>query len=55
MASTFKTDGGPVTAASTAAFKKGLNKIYTWYTGGFLIFLILIAIAEKMGLSRQWI
>ena len=55
MAGIFKTDGGPVTAGSTAAFKKGLNKVYTWYTGGFLAFIILLAIAEQMGLSRQWI
>ena len=55
MSGIFKTDGGPNTAASTAAFKKGLNKVYTWYTGGFLTFLIVLAIAEQMGLSRQWI
>jgi len=55
MSGIFKTDGGPSTAASTAAFKKGLNKVYTWYTGGFLTFIILLAIAEQMGLSRQWI
>ena len=55
MSGIFKTDGGPTTAASTAAFKKGLNKVYTWYTGGFLTFLIVLAIAEQMGLSRQWI
>jgi cation/acetate symporter len=55
MAGIFKTDGGPVTAGSTAAFKKGLNKVYSWYTGGFLTFIILLAIAEQMGLSRQWI
>lgn len=55
MAGIFKTDGGAVTAGSTAAFKKGLNKVYTWYTGGFLAFIILLAIAEQMGLSRQWI
>ena len=55
MSGIFKTDGGPSSAASAAAFKKGLNKVYTWYTGGFLTFLILLAIAEQMGLSRQWI
>jgi cation/acetate symporter len=55
MSGLFKTDGGAVTAGSTAAFKKGLNKVYTWYTGGFLTFIILLAIAEQMGLSRQWI
>jgi cation/acetate symporter len=55
MSGIFKTDGSPSSAASNAAFKKGLNKVYTWYTGGFLTFLVLLAIAEKMGLSRQWI
>ena len=55
MAGLFETDGGPSTAASAAAFKKGLNKVYSWYTGGFLTFIILLAIAEQMGLSRQWI
>ena len=55
MSGIFKTDGGPSTAASAAAFKKGLNKVYSWYTGGFLTFIILLAIAEQMGLSRQWI
>ncbi|MFN9101840.1 MAG: sodium:solute symporter family transporter, partial [Betaproteobacteria bacterium] len=34
------------------AFKKGLNKIYGWYTGGFMAFVIVLAIAEQMGLSR---
>ena len=37
---------------ANAAFKKGLNKIYGWYTGGFLAFVVVLAIAEQMGLSR---
>ena len=37
---------------ANAAFKKGLNKVYGWYTGGFLAFVIVLAIAEQMGLSR---
>ena len=37
---------------ANAAFKKGLNKIYGWYTGGFAVFVIVLAIAEQMGLSR---
>jgi len=37
---------------ANAAFKKGLNKIYGWYTGGFMAFVIVLAIAEQMGLSR---
>lgn len=40
---------------SQSAFKKGLNKVYTWYTGGFISFVIVIAILEQMGLSRNWI
>ncbi len=36
-------------------FKKGLNKVYTWYTGGFLSFVVVLAILEQMGLPRNWI
>ncbi|NBQ96070.1 MAG: cation acetate symporter, partial [Betaproteobacteria bacterium] len=37
------------------AFKAGLNRVYTFYTGGFLAFVIVLAILEQMGLSRSWI
>jgi cation/acetate symporter len=37
---------------ANAAFKQQLNKIYGWYTGGFFVFVVLLAIAEQMGLSR---
>jgi cation/acetate symporter len=40
---------------SQGDFKKGLNKVYTWYTGGFIGFVILVAILEQMGLPRNWI
>ena len=43
------------TAGANRAFFNQLRKYYTWYTGGFLIFLFLIAIAEQLGLSRQYI
>ncbi len=36
-------------------FKTGLNKVYTWYTGGFIAFVIVIAVLEQMGLPRNWI
>ncbi|MFZ2739069.1 MAG: sodium:solute symporter family protein [Burkholderiaceae bacterium] len=55
MAGIFDTGGSSGTAASTAAFKKTLNKVYTWYTGGFLIFLVVLAIAEQLGMPRSWI
>src|SRR5918995_3464830 len=37
------------------AFFKQLRKYYGVYTGGFIAFVILLAIAEQMGMSRQWI
>jgi cation/acetate symporter len=35
------------------AFRSQLNKVYGWYTGGFFVFVIGLAIAEQMGLSRS--
>ncbi|MDN3546183.1 MAG: sodium:solute symporter family protein [Roseateles asaccharophilus] len=46
---------GPINKAANAAFKKQLNKVYAWYTGGFFIFIVALAILEQMGLPRQWI
>ena len=40
---------------SQSDFKKGLNKVYTWYTGGFIAFVVVLAIAEQMGLPKNWI
>ena len=42
-------------SASTAVFKKQLNKVYGWYTGGFLAFVVVLAILEQMGLPKNWI
>jgi cation/acetate symporter len=42
-------------AQTTAQFKAQLNKVYAWYTGGFIAFVIVLAIMEQMGLSREWI
>ena len=42
-------------AFSHSAFNSQLKKYYSFYTGGFLIFLVALAIAEQMGMSRQWI
>ena len=42
-------------AFSQAAFNRQLKKNYTWYTGGFILFIIFLAIAEQLGMSRAWI
>jgi cation/acetate symporter len=42
-------------ASANRAFKSQLNKVYTWYTGGFIAFIIILAILEQMGLPREWI
>ena len=47
--------GGVFSASSNSAFKKQLNKIYGWYVGGFISFVVILGIAEQMGLTRAWI
>ncbi len=44
-----------VGVGSHRGFKQQLNKVYTWYTGGFIAFVVILGILEQMGLSRQWI
>jgi cation/acetate symporter len=41
--------------ASQRAFFGQLKKYYGFYTIGFITFLIFLAIAEQMGMSRKWI
>lgn len=40
---------------SQSDFKKGLNKVYTWYTGGFVAFVLVLAVLEQVGLPKAWI
>ena len=40
---------------SQKAFNAQLKKVYTFYTGGFLVFLVGLAIAEQLGMPRNWI
>src|SRR5688500_284240 len=47
--------GAKIDKASTKTFKSQLNKVYTWYTGGFLAFVIVLAILEQLGLPKNWI
>jgi cation/acetate symporter len=48
-------DGSLFSGGSQSAFKKQLNKVYAWYTGGFAVFVVVLAILEQMGLPRNWI
>ena len=46
--------GGAFTATgSQKAFNSQLKKVYTLYTGGFIVFVVVLAIVEQMGLSAQ--
>ena len=45
-------DSHSMEAKSQKAFTSQLKKVYGFYTGGFIGFCILLAIAEQMGLSR---
>ncbi|HSC00394.1 MAG TPA: cation acetate symporter, partial [Burkholderiaceae bacterium] len=42
-------------AAANRAFKAQLNKVYGWYTGGFIAFILILAVLEQMGLPRNYI
>ena len=56
MAGMTPNEGGVFASNTTnSAFKKQLNKVYTWYTGGFIAFVAVLAVAEQMGLTRAWI
>jgi cation/acetate symporter len=42
-------------AQTQAEFYRFLKKSYGMYVGGFLAFIVLLAIAEQFGLPRRWI
>jgi cation/acetate symporter len=50
-----KTPTNVFTAGSQKSFNAQLKKVYTWYTGGFLVFVVALAILEQFGLPRNWI
>ncbi len=55
MATPAQGSGGIFAASSQKSFNAQLKKVYIWYTGGFLIFVVALAILEQMGLPRRWI
>ncbi len=42
-------------SASGRIFFGQLKRYYTWYTGGFVVFLLSLALLERLGLPRVWI
>jgi cation/acetate symporter len=38
-----------------SAFYRQLKKMYAWYAGGFALFVVLLSLAEGMGMSSRWI
>jgi cation/acetate symporter len=42
-------------AVSQSTFKQQLRKYYTFYTGGFVLFVTALAIGEKLGMTPKWI
>ena len=47
--------GGTFSATTNKGFKQQLNKVYTWYTGGFILFVVILGILEQMGLPKSYI
>ena len=41
--------------SSQREFRQQLKKYYGFYTGGFVLFVVALAIAEKMGMPNKWI
>ncbi|WP_428423563.1 sodium:solute symporter family protein [Methylibium sp.] len=46
---------GAAANAGRAAFKRRLDKAYTWYAFAFVGFVVTLGVLEQIGLSRSWI
>ncbi len=55
MAGAMFDHGSSSSKSDNKAFKSQLNKVYTWYTGGFVVFVVVLGILEQMGLPKNWI
>jgi cation/acetate symporter len=40
---------------SSAEFRRRLNRIYLWYTLGFVLFALVLAVLEQLGMPKRWI
>jgi cation/acetate symporter len=47
--------GGAAPAHGHPAFKKRLHKVYTAYTAGFIAFVLVLALLERLGLPKTYI
>jgi cation/acetate symporter len=45
----------PTPTQVTTAFRHRLNRIYLWYTAGFIVFALALALLEQMGMPKRWI
>lgn len=45
----------PFTGNTPQEFEQRLRRIYTLYTLGFILLVLLLALAELMGMARSWI
>ncbi|HET8744592.1 MAG TPA: sodium:solute symporter family protein [Ramlibacter sp.] len=52
---TLAPDNASSAAGANQAFRRQLNKVYGFYTGGFIGFVLVLAVLEQMGLNRDWI
>ena len=53
MAGFFGSRDGAI--VSGQQFRTQLNRIYRWYTLGLVVFVVTLAVLERMGLPRLWI
>ena len=42
-------------APSDTEFRQAVNRVYRWYAAGFIAFVLVLALLEQQGLSRQGI
>ena len=61
MASPNRTEAAPRRGAAAraaeapASFKRRLNRVYVGYTAGFIVFVAVLGVLERLGLPKSWI
>lgn len=44
-----------MTPKHESAFRRQIDKLFKWYTGGFFVFIAVLALLEQLGMPRDWI